>query len=214
MKNIIWVFFVVLCIFFSAPSSAALVFKITSDQTNLTVGQTTTVHVWGWADDPLAIGTNGLNTWQLSAMVDTTGIVEVVSGSVVFVAPSPWSTNSSDTGFASINAPSTGTVDYLRLMTADLPQDSSAGVGGYTEIARFDIEAIGTVGASVTYTLGGANFGGNLRDFIPSFDESYILSGSFNANDSQRIFTIVPEPSSLVILSGLWGASFLTRRKK
>jgi hypothetical protein len=214
MKKSIVVFCVMALVCLSVSSSAALVFKITSDQTSLTVGQTTTMHLWGWANDPHAVGQNGLNSWQLSALANITGVVEVVSGSVVFVAPSPWSPNSSDTGFTSINTPSTGTINYLRLITNDLPQDSMVGVGGYTEIARLNIKAIGAVGSSVTYTLGGSNFGGNLRDFIPTFDESYILSGSFNANDSQHVFTIVPEPSTLILLSGFGIASFLTRRKK
>jgi hypothetical protein len=212
MKKLVLVFSVALVLLFSVHSDASLVFKITSDQSSLTVGQTTTMHVWGWANDPLATGTNGLNTWQFSALVDTTGVVEVVSGSVEFLSPTPYS--SDDSKFTSINASKTGTINYLRLITNSVPQDSSAGVGGYTEIASFDIKAIGAVRSSVTYTLGGDNFGGNLRDYIPSFDESYILSGSFNATASQNIVTIVPEPSTLILLSGLWMTGFLTRRRK
>jgi hypothetical protein len=199
----------------SASSGAALVFKITSDDAALTVNQTTTMHVWAWADSPLAVGSNGLNSWQFSALVDNTGVVEVVSGSIAFVAPIPW--NTADTKWTSINNVSTGgtgSIDYLRLITDELPQDSTAGVGGYTELVRFNIKAIGAVGSSVTYTLGGSNFSGNLRDYIPTFDDSYILGGSFNAADSQRVFTIVPEPATLLLLSGFGIISVLTRRKK
>jgi hypothetical protein len=143
---------------FSVSSDAALIFKITSNKSQLTVGETTTIHVWAWADDLAATGSNGLNSWQLSAMVDNSGGRS--SERVYCVcAPSPWSTNVSDTGKSSINTPKTGMIDYLRLLTNELPQDSSAG-GGYSEIARFDIKAIGAAGSSVVYTLGGSNFGG------------------------------------------------------
>jgi hypothetical protein len=213
MKKLVLIFSVALIVLFSAHSDAALVFKITSDDTTLTVGQIATVKILAWADSPLAVGQNGLNSWQLSALVDSTGVVEVVSGSIAFEGPSPWSPDY--TKFTSINAPSTGMINYLRLSTEDVPQDSDAGIGDYTEIVSFNIKAIGEVGSSVTYTLGGDNFGGSLRDYVPSFDEaSYILSGSFNANDSQRLFTIVPEPATLILLSGFGMAGFLTRRKK
>jgi hypothetical protein len=187
-------------------SHADLLLKMEAAQTDLLPGAPVTVTISAWADDALATGLNGLNGWGLSAIVDQTGVVEVVGGSVLFLAPSPWSAG--DTFAASINQPvtgGTGSIEDLQLLTDALPQNSTAGVGGYTPIVQFDVQAIGGINDSVNYTLGGVNFSGLLADFTE-------LSGQFVPGESQTAFTIVPEPATLILL-GL-GSLVAYRRKK
>jgi hypothetical protein len=189
-----------------------LVFKITSDQTNLTVGQTTTVHVWGWADDPLAIGTNGLVDWGLSLVVNTGGIVEITkdlntNGDITILAPAPLSTYAPNWAYSSVNSGKSGQVSGVNALR-NPDTESTTGVGGYTELFNFKVEAIGE--GVVTYGM--TNMLGDLVDYTPY--DSGSGTAVFNTAASSNILTVVPEPSSLVILSGLWVAGFLTRRKK
>jgi hypothetical protein len=200
--------FYILCVeVFCSVSHADLLLKMEAPTTDLVLGgPSITVTISAWADDTAATGLNGLNGWGLSALVDTTGVAEVVADSVVFLEPSPWSAG--DTFAASINDPvtgGTGSVEDLQLLTDALPQDSTAGVGGYTPIAQFDIQAIGSINDSVNYTLGGITFEGLLKDFTQ-------LPGQFVPGESQTTFTIVPEPATLLML-GL-GTMLAYRRKK
>jgi hypothetical protein len=197
----------------SVSSNAALVFKITSDQTLLTIGQTTTMHVWGWADDSAATGTNGLVDWELSLIVNNGGVVEItkdgnVKGDITILAPSPFSTITPNWNQASVNATRTGQVSGVNALRN--PDDvSSTGIGDYSELFRFNIKAVGE--GMVTYGM--SNMLGDLVDFETAFD-SGDGSAVFNAAESSNILTVVPEPTTLVILSGFGIAGFLSRRKK
>jgi hypothetical protein len=208
MKKSIVVFCVIAAVCLSASSRAALVFKIISDQTSLAVGQTTTVHVWGWANDPAATGTNGLVDWQLSMVVNNGGIVEITknsnsNGDITILAPSPLSTLSPNWAYSSVNAVKTGQVSNVNALR-NPDNTSTTGIGTYTELFQFNIKAIGQ--GVVTYDIANGAFG-DLVDATP-------LDMSFNSGGSSNILTVVPEPATLVLLAGFGIAGFLTRRKK
>jgi len=186
-------------------SYANLFVKMTAEKTNLLVDEEITVTLHAWADSATATGQNGLNSWQLDVLVNLGSVVEVTG--VQFLAPSPWSNQ--DTGYTSLNSPLAGQIKYLHLMTQALPQNSTAGVGGYTPVASFNIKAIGQLGQSVSYTIPkGDDFLGILAD------GETVLDGIFDSANSQTVFTIVPEPSSLLIFSGLGIIRVFRRSRK
>jgi hypothetical protein len=196
----------------SASSGAALVFKITSDQPQLTVGQTTAMRVWGWANDPLATGTNGLVDWWLSMKVDNGGIIEItksinLNGDITILAPSPLSTLAANWSYSSVNAVKTGQVSSVNALRAP-DNTSTTGIGAYTELFNFNIKALDE--GTVTYTLD--DMFGDLVDKTP-FDQGN-GSAVFNALESSNVLTVVPEPATLILLSGFGIAGFMTRRKK
>lgn len=203
-----------LCVFIGAfvcsVCPANLYFKMEAPKTSLLPNEVVTVTVSAWADDAAVTSTNGLNYWAFSAMVDATGVVEVVSGSITLLAPTPTSSFViTQTSVNQMATGGTGSIEYLNVYPASSPLASDTGFGGYDAIATFNIKAIGSVNDSVTYTLGETNaFLGILAD------GSTILDGSFNSADSQRIFTIVPEPSSILILSGLSVLGYVRRTRK
>lgn len=194
---------VILC----SVSHADVLFKMEAPTTDLVLGgPAVTVTVSAWADDLEATGTNGLNYWALSALVDTDGVAEVVGSSIIPLNL----TTGFETDSASVNqigTGGTGSIDYLNTYPSGSEQPSGVGVGGYTPIAQFDIQAIGSVGQSVTYTLG--DTGGFLGIL---YDGTTILDGQFDVGASQNVFTIVPEPATLLML-GL-GTMLAYRRKK
>ena len=202
---------VVVCV--CTSSNAALIFKITSDQTVLTVNQTTTIRVWGWADDPAATGTNGLVDWDLSMIVDNSGIVEItkdgnVNGDITILAPSPFSTLVPNWNYSSVNTGKTGQVSGVNALRN--PDDSSTtGIGTYSELFRFNIKAIGE--GNVVYGM--TNMIGDLADFETAFDSSN-GTAVFNSSESSNVLTVVPEPATLTLLSGFGILGFLTRRKR
>lgn len=200
MKNFVLFFLVVLSIVLSATSSAALVFKITADQTNLAVGDTTTLHVWGWADDSKATGTNGLVDWQLNLIVNTGGIVEItknpnINGDITILAPSPLNTSALNWVYSSVNSGKSGQVSGVNALR-NPDTSSTTGIGDYTELFNFKIKAIGE--GVVTYGM--ANMLGDLVD-LTSYDSGN-GTAVFNAAVSDNVLTI-PEPATLAILSGL-----------
>lgn len=202
-------FFCILCMsFLCVPSFANVYFKMESPKTELLQDEVVTVTLSAWVDDPAVTSTNGLNYWSLSAMVDTDSVVEVVDGSITLLAPVP--TSSFLIGWNSINGATTGgtgSIDYLNVMPASMELDSDTGNGGYTAIAQFDIKAIGSVSDTVNYMLGDTvGFNGILKDWTT-------LDGCFDANGSDTMFTIVPEPSSFLVLSGLGVVGYFRRKK-
>lgn len=204
-KNIVYILSaVVLC----SVCHADLFVKMETPVTDLLPGQTVTVTLSAWADDAAVTNLNGLNYWALSVLVDTTGVVEVVDGSLALLGPTPTGLFSMSQN--SINDPitgGTGSVNYLNAFPSGSALATDTGYGDYTPIASFDIKATGGVNDSVTYTLGDTNgFLGILAD------GTTMLDGSFNAIDSQRVFTIVPEPATLALL-GLGGVVSLRRKK-
>jgi hypothetical protein len=208
MKKSIVMLCLVALLCLSASSDAALVFKITSDQSQLTVGQTTTMHVWGWANDSAATGNNGLVDWELSLTVNNGGIVEITKnnnakGDITILTPSPFSTITPNWNHASVNASKTGQVAGINALR-NPDTSSTTGVGAYAELFRFNIKAIGQ--GVVSYTVANGAFG-DLVDGTP-------LDMSFDSGSSSNILTVVPEPATLIILSGFGIAGVLTRRKK
>ena len=184
---------VLLASFLVAGSAEAgmLKFKMTADKTELALGETATVSIWGWADDALATGVNGLNVWQLDMVPDQSGVVSVTG--VTILQPNP---RESGLGYFSINSPAEGTVGGLGAVSLNNPQDSTVGVGGYTELARVELEMLVETGA-VTYEL--SNSYGILRD------GTYFGAGEFDVAGSDVTFTSIPEPASLSMALGAMG---------
>jgi hypothetical protein len=193
---VLWLLFSV-----CAPCSANVVFKMTCADTSLTIGQESTIQLWAKADDASAVGTNGLNLWQLSMSVSSSNVVEVKTGGITFIAPSPFSVP--DSKWLSINSPMSGNVTDLTAQSFNPIQDSTTGVGAYSLIAELIIK--GVAQGTTTYSLGGSNFFGALKD-------ATFLDGAFDSTNSDRVFTVIPEPCTFTLLA-VMAAAGLYRRK-
>lgn len=198
-KKMMWLAALVVSLWGVSVSVAGLEVKLVAPKTDLLPSEQITVTLYAYANHALATGTNGLNAWQFDVLVSQTGVVQVVPGSVVLLAPTPFVTNLS--GFTSINTPKTGQITYLHVVT-NYGQPSTAGVGGFTAIAQFDIQAIGSAGQSVDFSLGGNAYG------ILADDTE--LNFVFDSQNSQRTFTIVPEPATMALF--VVGCAFLRKR--
>ena len=217
-----------LCSMSFAELDTSLVFKMTADKTDLLPGEQTTVRIWAWIYDPAGVQLpdNGLEAWQTDLSVDNTGVIQILGG-INFVAPDPapgWSTW--DAG--SVNSPITGEIRQVQTVQQVWGAPSYTGVGvdndidnqlNYSEIFNFTIEALSTatLGSQATYTLmndGGGLFFGYLTDGT-SFDNDDVLAYGgvyFYDTGSENIFTIIPEPASIVLLTT--AAAFALRRRK
>ncbi len=160
-EEIVYLLFLV---FVCSVSHADLLFKMDASVTDLAPGGTALVTVSAKAEG--VSGTNGLMVWGFVAIVDTDGVVEIVDGSITFLAPSPYYVDDTKwTSFDRGTTGGTGSIEYLRLAGDEsLAFNSTTGANVYTPIAQFEVQAIGTVGQSVNYLLGGDNFGGLLAD--------------------------------------------------
>lgn len=211
-------------LFFNAVSSANLLFQMTSEEgdlghpiTGLVVGEKVNVHVWAWVNDSRAEPNNGLDTWQMDMDVDNTGVIQITKTSGVaninLIAPDPdplWS------GWdeASVNLGTTGEVREVVVTQKVVGAPSYTGVGGYSEIFSLQIEAIGV--GTATYTLK-KNFPGGLFLGILADDTEFDYDkdpGSvyFDATGSEHVFTVVPEPASLLIMAFITGLALRSRR--
>lgn len=221
MSNVFYVFVVSLsCVCaFAAVASDATNFKMTADKTNLVLGgdpsdSVATVQLWAYVNAGSAVDLNGINAWNLSVLPGTDGVVEVIESSISLIAPTPLA-GAPDTGYDSSNFGNGEILNLRAAVDAFGGMDSAAGVGDYSLIAEFQIQAaqVGTV----SYEIGDYNFGGFqsiLRDYNP-LNGSGLYEGSFDLDASNSVFqvTAVPEPTSLLILSGLGMISYLRRKR-
>jgi len=194
--------------FFNAVSFAGLLFQITATKNTLTPGEEATISIWAYIEEELEEG-NGLNVWQLDMAVNTDGVVQV-SADPVLIAPTPIDPAS---GWLSLNTDSTGNVYGLGVFTPG-PQDSDTGVGGFSLLAQVTIEAIGAVGEQVTYELTDythtTGFWGALRD--DTMMPSYVYPDNVQFLPGNNVFTVVPEPGSLLIMALMAGLALRSRK--
>ena len=180
---------------------------MTIDKTTLGIGETALVELYALADDPIATGNNGLNSWQLSMIAGGDGTVEVDDTSIAVFAPF-----GADLLTTSINVPA-GSIEDLFMSANMPPEDSTLGIDDYGKIAEFVITAI-SIG-DVSYVIGDSGFGfyGTLRDynFMNGEDDDNWLQGNFDDAESIYGLTVVPEPASLTLLS-VMGLALLPRR--
>lgn len=186
-------------------SAGALYFKMAASKTTLTVGEEISITVSAWVNDPIAEPDNGLDTWQADLSVDNTGIIEITAtggvADITLLAPDPdpmWS------GWdeTSVNSPITGEVREVVVIQEEVGAPSYIGVGGYSEIFTFNIKALSL--GTATYTIlndGGGLFYGALADGT-EYDND-IIPGSviFDAENSNRTFTVIPEPASFSVFA-------------
>ena len=188
-------------------------------------GEQTMIHLWAWIYSP--DGTekpkNGLDTWQLDLYLNNTGVLEIKSLNVL--APNP------NFGYpiyqaSSLNNPVTGAVRDVAVSQIITGADSLTGVGvdnnidnanNYSEIARFSISAKqNPLTSSATYTImnEGAGWFGILADGTEFDNDSPTKYGGtyFYAAGSNNVFTIVPEPATLLLF--MTAAAFSLRRRK
>jgi hypothetical protein len=209
-------------------TNPTLVFKMTADKTALMPDETTTVHIWAWIYTPAGIEkpNKGLDTWQLDLSVDNTDVISITSLNVLAPNPNPaWPAYQ----VSSLNNPVTGEVRQVAVSQITTNAPSLIGVGvnndidnaaNYSEICRFTIQAAQTpLASSATYTIkndGGSGWFGILADSAgTTFDnsDSSAYGGTyFYAAGSEHVFTITPEPASMVLLAT--AAAFALRRRK
>jgi|GEM_PF-951967 hypothetical protein len=214
---------------FAGPilTNPTLVFKMTADKTSLMPGETTNVYLWAWIYTPAGIEkpNKGLDTWQLDLSVDNTNVISITSLNVL--APNP---NTSWPAYqtSSLNNPVTGEVRQVAVSQIVTGAPSLIGVGvnndidnaaNYSEICSFTIKAaLNPMASSAAYSImnEGAGWFGILADSAgTTFDNSdnTAYGGTyFYAAGSQHVFTINPEPASIVLLAT--AAAFALRRRK
>ncbi len=198
-----------------------LVFKMTADKTALLPGESSTAHVWAWIYDPAGIEQpdNGLAAWQLDLSVDNTGVISIVPGSINMLAPvrnpalPPWDV-------ASLNNPVTGELRKVAISALDPTGPSTVGVGhdldithhaNYSEIFNFTVQAsLSPLHTTATYTImnDGAGWFGILPrpgagTYFDSSDPEDYGDTCFYTEGSDNVFTIVPEPGTLLLLSAM-----------
>lgn len=194
-------------LFFNAVSFADLLFKITSDKNTFAFGEEATISIWAHIEEPVPAG-YGLNAWQLDMVADNDGVVQVNTDPVL-IAPTPIDSGS---GWSSLNIGSTGNVYGLGVFTPG-PTSSNTGIGGFSLLAQVTIEAITTAG-QVTYELtdftGTTGFWGALRN--DTSGPSYVYPDNVQFIPGNNVFTIVPEPCSLLIMTFMAGLTLRSHK--
>jgi hypothetical protein len=101
---------------------------------------------------------------------------------------------------------------------ATTPDDSDTGVGGFTLLVEVTIEGIapGTVEYNLVDALElGGGFYGVLRDYFeegPAGNYYDIMDGNLQFVSGNNVFTVVPEPGSLLIMAFITGLALRNRR--
>lgn len=213
MNKKLWGAFLVLLFLlsFNSVSLANLIFKMEADKYTLGIGDTAIIGISAKIEEEPS-GTNGINLWQLDMIADYD---KVTVTDVEVVEPSPLD-------------PLLGEYVYVNRDPAD-PENvvfdgnilglgggldgafapTTVGVGGFTLLANITIQglSLGTVEYSLTdaYTTG---FYAYLAD-MTYYD---IDNGDITFQQGNNVFEVVPEPSSLVIMTIMAGLA-LRRRK-
>ncbi len=194
----------------SAAFEEKIKFKMTVEEdkdTVLLVGETVTIFVHAWVDSAHGTAGNGLDTWQMDLSVNQEDVIGVVAGSFSADAPDPdpmWS------GWVSVNNP-TGSISGVAVTQLIPGASSETGVGGYSQIFSFQIE--GLAEGEATYDMTGDWFAFLADDRW--FEDDISADGGvyFDAGASDNVFTVVPEPCSLMIMSGLSLIALRRRRR-
>jgi hypothetical protein len=180
-------------------------FRIVSDKTDLLVGGTAIIKVQAWVDSALGTAGNGIDTWQMDISVNNiSGVVGITDtagiADISLIAPNPdslWS------GWSSVNGPDTGEILEIAVSQEDFGASSETGIGVYSDLFSFKIEALAE--GIVTYTPmdnGGGLFYAALVDGT-EFEGSDSGGVYFDEAGSSNVINVTPEPCSLLIMSGL-----------
>ena len=216
---------------FADLTAPTLVFKMTADKTALLPEEETTVHIWAWIYTPAGIEkpNKGLDTWELDLSVDNTNVIQIVPSSIHTLAPSPRYTGVPEYLASSLNNPITGEVRAVAVSQLVSGAASFTGVGvdnnidnqsNYSEICRFTIQAMSSPPlSSASYSImdEGAGWFGILADSAGTTFDNNPFAGAyggtyFYATGSDHVFTIIPEPASMVLF--ITAAAFALRRRK
>ena len=188
----------------AATANAATVwFKMTADQTTLTVGQTTEVRISVMAEPSRPAG-QGVASWQFDLDIvpqPGTSPVQVVGG-VTFLADF--------SGFPLQPFTNSEVAGEIRAFGGALPvgtTSSNAGINGqYTDAARFTLQALQIGTASYKLGLEGL------------FEASVLSSNGLPEmatpawSQSAFVIEVVPEPVSAFGLLALYGMALIRRR--
>jgi hypothetical protein len=213
MRKLICCYALVISLVLCAHADAAFKLKVEVDDTTLLPGETTLVRVYGLVEE--AGVDNGLALWEMDVDLDLDGVIKVTDtageANITMVAPSPYYVNALFPNWDAFNAGVSGTIDYANILIDENETTSSTGVGGYSELFNFEIEALNVVTqTTVGYSLSGVV--GELMD-----GQAFGMGASGVAMDvSDGVLnkvTVLPEPSSLLILSGLGIIGYLRRKK-
>ncbi len=187
-------------------------YTVLEDEVLLSIGGLVTVDVWAWVDSVHGTAGNGLDSWQLDLDVDTSGVIGITEtggvADISLTAPVPFFF----AGWASVNSPVTGEAGGVSVTQSDAT--SETGIGGYSEIFSFQIE--GLAEGTATYTI--MDDGGGLLAFLSDdtwFEDDISADGGvyFDGAASDNVFHVIPEPCSLMILSGLSLIGLRRRRR-
>lgn len=196
--------FLSLCLFALSvyfPAHGAISFKIECDNPVMDIDEQRTLTIYAYGNE--LVEDYGLYSWSLDLIANSSdgGSVEVVSASVL--APKP----NFIEGYKDINVP-IGSVNWLGAAVLSETQVSNVGVGGYTSVAEIVIKGISA--GTVIYDIG--DYGGGFYGAVRNGSEQ--ITGTFDANNSTTSFTVVPEPTSLLLLTGLSLIAVKYRNKK
>jgi len=211
-KMVLFCLFISVLLCLNSISFANLLFKMTADKYTLTVGQEATIDIWAKAEG--ATGLNGLDVWQLDMVVDTGNKVAVktvgANAIITLIAPAPMYPLS---GWTSVNSLLSGNVLGIRAYTLTTPQNSTTGVGNFSLLAEITIVALNE--GTVTYNLisaGTTGFYGMLADST-YYDVGNAAPYAAVFQQGNNVFTVAPEPASIMIMTVMAGLALRSRRR-